>query len=299
MATISRTLLIICSHQPTEKLAVSAMAKSAVLKNAHIEVIGTLEAALKELSVRDYDLILTDCEHSEFSPLEILIQLKSLRRETPLVILNTPGKEKTAVACLKHGCDHYAIKDEKWAAELPDVLENVLESHHFKKNLRQRFHALEEENNHLRQSSIYDEATSFYSGPYFKSVIARELKRATRHKTDLACLILDINLDKKNRSTPIMGPILQNLAASLKGLIRSTDVWARLSDSRFAALLPHTSTKQAKLAIKRLQTELTDVAVNIDDKKGLNFSWGMSGFSQKKIKNEEDLIKYAEASMAR
>jgi len=299
---MSQSLLLICDHDLTEKTVRASLHQSQPFKHAHLEVIRSLGSALKELSVRDYDLILINCENSALSPLEIIIQLKAVRRDTPLVIMNKPGREKTAINCLKHGCDHYLIMDEKWPQELPEVLEGVIESHFFKRNLRQRFYALEQENQRLQEASIYDQSSSFYSGPYFKSVVARELKRASRHKIDLSCLILDVNTTSKKRKTKSsktssLANTLQDLASLLKGVVRSTDVWARLSDSRFAALMPHTSNKQAKQALKRLQNELTGSAINLDDKTDLRFSWGVSVFNEKKIKNEEDFLRHAEASL--
>ncbi|MDO8518632.1 MAG: diguanylate cyclase, partial [Deltaproteobacteria bacterium] len=229
-----------------------------------------------------------DCPSFAVPPVEILIQIQGITRKTPLIMINRPGQEKTAINCLKHGADYYLVKHDGWEEDIPQVLEGVLLESRQKNQLRKKLSVLQQENQRLRESAAVDEETLFYAPSHFHSVLGRELNRASRHDLNLACLLLDVRHGGEASSS-----FYEKLALGLKSIVRGSDIWARLDDHRFAAVLPHTTSKQARHAIKRIDTEIA--AWNPSP----HIRWGVAHFDKNKIKNEADFLSQAEASLGK
>lgn len=270
-------------------------------KHCLVESYDSVRKALKELSIKDFELVLVDCQSFENSPIEILIQLRATRKHVPIIIMNRPGREKTAVACLKNGADYYLVKEADWEEEIPEIMNLVVDEFEHKQKLKRRIHQLEEENKKLKENAALDETTPFYTSNHFMSLLSRELHRANRYGLNLACLLLDVNTSrdiiKKIKSKPL-NPIYEKLGLLLHSIVRASDIWARLNDNRFAALMPHTTARQAKTAIKRLDSEITGTKFLVGNiEVPIIAKWGLANFDKNKIKNENDLLSLAEASL--
>lgn len=267
-------------------------------QQAHLDVFKTVAEALRELSIKNYDILLIDCSPPGDSPLQTLIQIRAAVKEKPLMIINRPGMEKTAISCLKNGADHYLLKENSWLAELPMTMNVVFEEYEKKLSLKHRIHRLQEQNKILHSQTVFDETTAFFSTSYFESILSRELQRSNRYGLALACLIMDVGTKKevllKIKQKPL-SPLYEKLALLLRSLVRSSDIWARLNENRFAAIMPHTTALQAKNAIHRIQSEIKDTPFSLDQTDiPLLIRWGLSHFDKNKMKDELDLMKTAE-----
>lgn len=283
MANADKILLI--GKDPSENFAIQAIIKSnADWKHVLIDTVLSFEQAIKELSVMTYGLVLIDCESFEDSPLEYLIRLRVFTRE-PILILNEPGLEKTAISCLRNGANYYLIKDEHWVDDLPTIMESIIEEHHQNGRLQSKISKLERENLELKKSKVLDDTTRFYTADHFDTLLTRELKRASRHDFDLTCLVMDV-IPKHQTADGLQ----EGVGTALKAAVRSCDVWARLDSNRFAALLPYTSGKEAKIAIKRIGSEVEGSALFAD--KPFELRWGVAKYD-KKIHDEKELLRRA------
>ncbi len=294
-------LLIISNHQKTDQLIRISISKQSQWNAVHIDSFQNVPNALKELSLANYDSVIIDLPSLDVSPLETLFQIRKVAKEIPLLLINEPGAEKTAIACLKGGADYYLVKHNDWSDEIHTILETILEEREKTRKLKARLLQLEEENTALKQGRIFDETTCFYSTSYFKSLMSRELKRASRHDLDITCLVLDIGTPrttlKKIKNKPLK-PVYEQLSVLLRSLIRTSDIWARLSENRFAAILPHTNSRKAKNAINRINAEMNDASFLLEDTEvPIRLRWGLAGFNKKKMSNENDFLQQAESSL--
>ncbi len=286
--------------------ATSTEIKNSILSHpdwqqAHLDIFTTVPEALREYSIKNYDMLLIDCSPPGDSPLQTLIQIRASVKETPLMIINRPGMEKTAISCLKNGADHYLLKENSWLEELPMMMNAVFEEYEKRLSLKHRIHRLQEQNKNLRSQTVFDETTAFFSTPYFESILSRELQRSNRYGLALACLIMDVGTKRevllKIKQKPL-SPLYEKLALLLRSLVRSSDIWARLTENRFAAILPHTTALQAKNAIHRIQSEIKDTPFSLDQTDiPLRIRWGLSHFDKNKMKDELDLMKNAESNL--
>ncbi len=294
--TIAEKILILGSDDFTNSKIEKTLRLNEDWIHSIVNFIPTPVEALSELSVSEYRAVIVDCPSLDSSALEVLIQLNPFCKETPIIILNQASNEKTAVSCLKYGAAYYLVKDMDWEDQLPHVLEIVVEEHLHKMMLKRKMLHLAEENQALKASHPLDTTTLFYSADHFKTMLSRELKRASRYAFNLTCLVMDVKNKLKKKSVESGNNGFESLAHLLKGVVRSCDIWGRLDQNRFAALLPHTSLKQAKDAIKRIDLEidrLTEAAANLP----FQISWGLAHFDPDKIKSGGELLNKAVASI--
>lgn len=287
--------------------------------NCLIDYHDCLNDGLKELSVSTFQLIIVDCSTFEESALEILIKIRAENHQTPIILLNEPGLEKIAIACLKNGANHYLIKDHEWTHEFPLVLETVM--YEFKQNqqLKEQLFALKNSNIKLKKKAILDKETQFYSAKHFYSLLERELRRAIRHHFDLSCLVIDVTsqeeqmnfsgdeteISDSQQNTPSSPwdlsahhDLFERISLYFKSLVRSSDVWARLSDNRFAAILPHTSLQEAKNAVNRICAEVAGPHFHpSSDNQPIKLRWGLAHYDENRVSSVYEFIAIAERNM--
>ena len=283
MATAEK-ILVITSDPLSLELISSSIRSHPDWQHCLIETSSSIRNALGEISVSQFQIILADCSSFPNPPVEMLIQLRGAGRATPLVLINRPGMEKTAINCLKYGADYYLIKQKGWEVEIPGILHTVLMEHQQKNSLKKKMVHLEQENKRLKGHAALDQDTQFYSLSHFQSVLARELNRASRYGLNLSCLMMEVRGEAGNN-------FYEKLATHLKSVLRVSDIWGRLEKNRFAALLPHTTAKQARYAVKRLDSEMSGW------RPSPKVRWGVAHYDKDKIKNETDFLNLAEVSL--
>lgn len=285
-------ILLVSQTQALSSLLKESLNKHSDYKNSFIQPSASFENALSILSVETFNLVLVDAEHSPLSAIEMLIKLRAQVAKTPIIILNEPGHEKTAVHCLSHGAQYYLVKDSHWLAELPLIIEMVMTEIHHQKNLQTRLALLECENENLRKTAILDESTFFYTANHFDTLLSRELKRASRYGHHLACLIVDVKSHaRESNDAPPVNELHAKIGLLLKSVARSCDIWARLSDGQYAALLPNSDTKATKLAVRRLKSEMSGSANDCQ------LRWGFAQYDKKEINNEAEFLAKAQLAV--
>src|SRR3990167_3915540 len=172
-----------------------------------------------------------------------------------------------------------------WEADIPSVINSLLLEQEHKHLLKRRISHLEQENRRLKGHAALDEDTLFYTSQHFESVLSRELNRASRYGLNLACLLVEIREQGGNGGKkPSQESFYEKLALQLKSVVRVSDIWARLNEDRFAAILPHATALQARHAIKRIDSE---IGALIPSPK---VRWGVAHFDKNKTKNEKEFL---------
>lgn len=105
------------------------------------------------------------------------------------------------------------------------------------------------------RSSLQDELTGLFNRRYFDRSLAREMNRARRHEKNVALLIFDIDDFKQynDRFGHAAGDqVLQRVGLILRETLRSEDIPCRFGGEEFVAILPETSSDQARPLIERV-----------------------------------------------
>jgi CheY-like chemotaxis protein len=96
-----------------------------------LEVAPTLATGLERLSEDGaFDLVLADLSLPDGSGLELLAQVRTVRRPVAVVILTGSGDQEAAVAALKAGADDYLVKRDDYLERLPRTLGAALARFH-------------------------------------------------------------------------------------------------------------------------------------------------------------------------
>lgn len=129
----------------------------------------------------------------------------------------------------------------------------------------------------------HDQLTGALNRRGFEETFAREAARATRYRQPLALALLDLDNFKKLNDTfghKTGDEALMHLATVTRQSLRPQDTLARHGGEEFILLFPDTSLDDARLAVTRLQRELTRNFFLTEDKKVLiTFSAGVTPWS--------------------
>jgi diguanylate cyclase (GGDEF)-like protein len=117
--------------------------------------------------------------------------------------------------------------------------------------------SLEREKNLARTDSI----TGIANRRLFYELTQLEIQRASRYGHPITLVFIDIDnfKDVNNKLGDKMGDkLLQEVAQTLHGNIRGTDIIARIEGDEFALLLPGTGYEPSQIVIERLQKQLVE-----------------------------------------
>lgn len=150
-----------------------------------------------------------------------------------------------------------------------------------------------------------DELTGLHNRKYLHERLEAEISRVKRHKTQLSCLLFDIDFFKvvNDMYGYDWGDILlKSLADKLKSLIRKEDVLTRYGDEEFLLVLPGTSEENAFLFAERFRRDIEKmefIPAGEEERHPITISGGISTYPC--LENvEEDantIIRYAEHAL--
>lgn len=109
--------------------------------------------------------------------------------------------------------------------------------------------------------SYHDRLTGLYNRYYFDKKVAEELQKTGRIKPSL--MILDIDHFKKVNDTwghPVGDVILKRTAELIQGMVRKTDVVARLGGEEFIIFMPGTDTQGVIAGAEKLRKAIEQEA---------------------------------------
>jgi diguanylate cyclase (GGDEF)-like protein len=156
----------------------------------------------------------------------------------------------------------------------------------------------------LRARSYVDGLTGIANRRYFDVALDRELRRAQRLGGELSLLLMDIDSFKAyndhfghQQGDACLSTVAQTLAASLK---RPADVAARYGGEEFAAILPDTTTEQARSlanAIREYIASLGLAHAPAATRGHVTLSIGVSSFDKDRLNQPAALIEAADKAL--
>lgn len=142
----------------------------------------------------------------------------------------------------------------------------------------------------LRQEAITDELTGVYNRRYLQERFREEAARAQRNRTLLVALLLDIDKFKQINDTyghDAGDIVLREVAAQIRGVVRTEDVVARYGGEEFCVLLPAVPIPDAVQVAERLRRVLGKHRFPLDVGRGrLTVSVGMAIWEEGEQANE-------------
>ena len=169
--------------------------------------------------------------------------------------------------------------------------------------VNERTRELMDANRRLSELSITDGLTGLFNHRHFMRVLEAEYKRAIRYKRSLALLLLDIDHFKNVNDTyghPCGDLVLKDLAALLKGCLRSADVAARYGGDEIAVILPETNRAKASEVAEKLRRQLEKSSFEWDGNSfSITCSIGVASVPETNIDCWNELLSSADKSLYR
>ena len=131
----------------------------------------------------------------------------------------------------------------------------------------------------LMKLVVLDELTGAYTYDHLRSEVERELNKTRRYRRPTSILLIDV-AGIEDRGVEEQESALVRTASFLVGNLRNVDVLFRVSESRFASLLPETPPEGASVAAERLRASVPDVTAQFPFSVRIEIShmgWGDEG----------------------
>lgn len=154
----------------------------------------------------------------------------------------------------------------------------------------------------------FDALTNLNNRRQFEMRLSQEVSTARRKKTDLSCIMMDIDYFKKVNDTyghAVGDFVLKEVAKIITKEIREYDIASRYGGEEFCILLPHTIVQDAVLVAERLRQAVESSVLDIQsvcefecDNFNVTISMGVSQFEQEFV-TAEQLYKNADKALYR
>jgi two-component system cell cycle response regulator len=118
----------------------------------------------------------------------------------------------------------------------------------------------------LRRSGFTDVLTGWHNRRYLQVRMKEELARARRNRSNLVCLMIDIDRFKRVNDTygHVAGDeVLCELAQRIESEVRASDIAARYGGEEFVVLLPNTDTDSGVLLAERIRKSISSAPIDL------------------------------------
>ncbi len=251
------------------------------------------EQAIELIKGSHFSLVITDIRMEGMNGIDLLRKVKEIDRETQVVLMTSYSSKETAISAVRLGAYDYLVKPFEDLDQIAEVAKRALaQVGHDKANqatlegLVRRNEELEEVNQAIRDLAIRDGLTGLFNHRHFQETIGRELDRAVRYKRKLSIIFLDVDHFKQYNDS--MGhlegdKVLKEIARTIEGRMRSTDLAARYGGEEFVILLPETSRDDAWKLAEQLREKIAATPFSGSEKQPLGrvtISSGVSSFPE-------------------
>jgi diguanylate cyclase (GGDEF)-like protein len=123
------------------------------------------------------------------------------------------------------------------------------------------------ENARLYEMATLDRKTGLYNHGYFQNRLIEEIGRAERYNTELALMMIDLDLFKNVNDTyghMVGDEVLIRIAHTIQEQVRSFDIPARFGGEEFSVILPETDHDSARKVAERLRKKISEITFSLD-----------------------------------
>ena len=305
-------LLIVEDDQDHALIIRNALARWAKNHKSKVELVSSVSEALEKLSSTRFDLVLTDYRLPDKTGLDLLIEMRSRRLNSPVLLMTSAGDEQLAVNALKSGFLDYIVKSENSFRELPQTIEEAYERYLIQEEEKKSQEELVNRNEQLRSAneklaevSVKDELTSLYNHRFLQEKMVEEFARASRYHYSLSCLMVDIDHFKTINDTHghlVGDQVLRELGQLFVSYLRQADTVARYGGEEFVVLLPHIGYEGARILAERLRKKVMERSFGINGPSGslkISVSIGVASYPEDPVDRKDTLLFYADKALYR
>lgn len=153
----------------------------------------------------------------------------------------------------------------------------------------------------LKERSIRDGLTGLHNHRHFWFVMRRDYQLAERHKSDLALLLIDLDLFKRVNDVygHLFGDlVLKGVGKIIKKCVRTTDIVSRYGGEEFAVILPSTDLTGAGVIAENIRRAIEQHCFkNAQEKVRVTASIGVATFNDHKPDSPQRLLDMADNAL--
>jgi diguanylate cyclase (GGDEF)-like protein len=152
----------------------------------------------------------------------------------------------------------------------------------------------------LRELASREPLTGLYNRRYFNEMLERGFAEAVRYRTELSCVMIDLDGFKTVNDAfghHVGDELLVLTASTITGELRSADVAARYGGDEFILLLPQTDADRARVLVERIAEKFGRDVAEALPQVCTSMSMGVASVPSADIKSAESLIRAADRAM--
>ncbi len=251
-----------------------------------------MKEALKMLKQDQFDMIFLDHFLKDGTSIDFLGKAEREGIETPVIVISGQGDEMLVSQVLQSGAYEYLPKDRINMESLSRVINNTLERARLRNDVK-KAQAM------MAEMSTVDELTKLHNRRYFIETLEGEFERANRYETEMALIMMDLDLFKEVNDTygHLAGDmVLSEIGRILKGHVRRNDLACRYGGEEFAVILPNASRDNIFAVYERFREMVSKQPFEYETKKlHITVSIGIAFSNDAKAIN--DLLTHADQAL--
>lgn len=265
--------------------------------NANITEATTVEKGLLLYADNDYDIVLLDYSLPVRDGIEMIIEIRSERKDSnvAIVMMSTSEDEELALECIKAGAQDFLIKSQVTGKQLRRAILHSTARHELEAKLFETYQK-------VKLLAETDSLTGLPNRYFFDESLKLALKENDRNNSSLALLLLDLDnfkLINDNFGHDVGDVFLQKAVQTIKKCLRGNEIFARLGGDEFAITLSDLENSEhailvAQRIIQAMQEPLKLAATVIRS----TVSIGIALYPENG-KTSKQLFKYADIAMYR
>ena len=155
----------------------------------------------------------------------------------------------------------------------------------------------------MAEMATLDELTGLYNRRYFEDAFNRDFARAKRHGPELVLSMMDLDHFKEINDTyghSAGDMVLSETGKIIRRWARQTDICCRFGGEEFAAIMPDTGSRGARIACERLRKMVGEHPFEYEASQfQVTISIGVAEYSGSKDQSPRDLVKRADEALYR
>jgi len=262
-----------------------------------VDVLTQPADAVFQVSGASYELALVSMSLTDFDPLRVCSQMRTLEhaRNLPIILMADEADKPRVVRALDLGVNDFISRPVE-RNELAARVRTQIRRYRYAMELRESV-------NHTMALAVTDELTGLYNRRYFDRHLNVMLGKAQAQERDMALMILDIDYFKSvndNYGHDIGDAVLREFSARLKRNIRGVDLACRVGGEEFVVLMPDTDWSNAEVVAERVRQAIAERPFDVGLPRPLSItvSVGVS-LNESLTDTPEMLIKRADVALYR
>lgn len=231
-----------------------------------VDVCREVQEALFRGAEGNYDLMIISLALSDFDPLRLCGQIRSLERtrQLPLLLVADIDDKTRILRGLDLGVNDYLVRPVD-RNELMARVRSQIRRKRYSDRLRDTLQASIE-------MAIVDQLTGLHNRRYLETHLPPLIQTAAGRGRPLSLMILDIDHFKVVNDThghDAGDDVLKGFAARVKNLIRGTDILCRLGGEEFIVVMPDTTSSVAATVAERIRQAVAAASFPLEKGDGM------------------------------